>query len=123
MGLFGDGSRRAARRAARLDRIKARQAGRSNRVEDRQDARQTAYKAGIDPSAFISDSITKVADVAGRFANPMAAAGGVKMGGAVQPKSGTAPGGGGSGLLSLSVAGIPLVAIVAGVLLLKKRKR
>lgn len=115
MGLFGDGSRKAARRAARLERIKARQSARSGRVEDRQSARQSAYKAGIDPNAFISDSITKVADVAGRFANPAA-------GGGLQPKSGA--GGttsGGSGLMSASIAGIPVVLVVAALFLMKRK--
>lgn len=114
MGLF-DGSRKAKRRQARLDRIALRQEGKTSRQQERSDARTAAYKAGIDPNAFISDTVTSVADVAKSFAAPIPG-GGLKAGsaGSVTTDEG---GGDGSGLGKL----LPIVGAVVLFMLIKKR--
>lgn len=118
MGLFGDGSRKARRRAARLERIQARQGARSERSEDRAAAKASAYKAGIDPNAFISDSVEKVSSLAGVLAA-------TKLGGLTaagpRPKSSTkTPPKGGGNILDLEVMGIPVIFLAAAFFLLKK---
>lgn len=47
--------RRAARRSARQERQSQRQANRNERVAMRQDTKAAAYKAGINPNAWVGD--------------------------------------------------------------------
>lgn len=58
-------TRRDSRRQARLDRKQVRQDGRTARQQNRQATKQTAYEAGINPNAWIGDTIGNVADSAG----------------------------------------------------------
>ena len=55
-------TRRDSRRQARLDRKQTRQDARTARTLARQDTRQTAYESGIDPNAWIGESVSNVAD-------------------------------------------------------------
>ena len=58
-------TRRDSRRQARLDRRQVRQDARTARQANRQATKQTAYEAGINPNAWIGDTIGSVADSAG----------------------------------------------------------
>jgi len=64
-------NRRAARRQARQDRRLARsgqrQAARGTNVSARQTSKTAAYKAGIDPNAWVGGAIDKGLDVASHF--------------------------------------------------------
>lgn len=67
-------ARRDDRRQARLDRAGLRQENRSIRQGNRQDTKSTAYEMGIDPNAWIGDSIGSAASAAATIWNPLAGA-------------------------------------------------
>ena len=115
MGLFS-GKRKAQRRAARLERIKARQSGKSARAAEKADAKEAAYNAGIDPNAFLSDIVDDVANTAQQVLGK-----GAKGGPPIPTKNLDQGGAGGGAGMGGSLAGIPLPLIaVAAFLLLKK---
>ena len=122
MGLFS-GKRKAKRRAARLERIKARQSGKTSRAAERAEAKEAAYNAGIDPNAFLSSIVDDVTDTV-----QTVAAKGTKGGGYGSAKSGVvnvqgnaaaADLGGSLGSVLSGPNALPIIALAAYFLLKK----
>lgn len=80
-------SRKELRIAERTERKELRQAGRTERVLGRQATKQTAYEHGIDPNAWIADSIGSAADAVGTIYGGKFSAG--KSGGAQSGQTNT----------------------------------
>ena len=72
--------RRGQRMDARQMRTETRQGGRSDRSALRTEARMTAYEQGIDPNAWVGDSIQGVASAASDVMSAKAMAGAMAAG-------------------------------------------
>lgn len=112
--------KRQQRMDARQMRAETRQGGKTDRSALRTSARETAYENGIDPNAWVGDSITGVANAASQFgiaaANAKATTalggnGGVPSAPEGAPKSASGDGGGGDVMKMALPLGLGLLAL------------